>query len=113
MVDGAMATAPRTSSTHGFSILARNTNGRMVNMSIIGRHKTYEELQEQMQKVINNVAEQLKRDAVSTLVTKDEHVRHCSITIDLDFRMIPTITYSKESYVTPITALMDYEMERQ
>ena len=34
MVDGAMATAPRTSSTHGFSILARNTNGRVVNMDL-------------------------------------------------------------------------------
>lgn len=34
MVDGAMATAPRTSSTHGFSTLVRNTNGRMVNMDL-------------------------------------------------------------------------------
>ena len=34
MVDGAMATAPRTSSTHGFSILVRSTNGRMVNMDL-------------------------------------------------------------------------------
>ena len=32
MVDGAMDSAPRASSTHGFSILARSTNGRMVNM---------------------------------------------------------------------------------
>ena len=34
MVDGAMATAPRTSSTLGFSILVRSTNGRMVNMDL-------------------------------------------------------------------------------
>ena len=34
MVDGAMATAPRTSSTHGFLILVRNTNGRVVNMDL-------------------------------------------------------------------------------
>jgi len=32
MADGAMDSAPRTSSTHGFSILVRNTNGRVVRM---------------------------------------------------------------------------------
>ena len=34
MVDGAMATAPRTSSTHGFITVVRSTNGRMVNMDL-------------------------------------------------------------------------------
>ena len=34
MVDGAMATAPRTSSTHGFITVVRNMNGRMVNMDL-------------------------------------------------------------------------------
>ena len=34
MVDGAMATAPRTSSTHGSITVVRNTNGRMVNMDL-------------------------------------------------------------------------------
>ena len=34
LVDGAMATAPRTSSTHGFITDVRNTNGRMVNMDL-------------------------------------------------------------------------------
>jgi hypothetical protein len=34
MVDGAMATAPRTSSIHGFLTVVRNTNGRMVNMDL-------------------------------------------------------------------------------
>ena len=29
-----MDSAPRTSSTHGFSTLARNTNGRVVNMDL-------------------------------------------------------------------------------
>ena len=34
MVDGVTATAPRKSSTHGFLMDARNTNGRMVNMDL-------------------------------------------------------------------------------
>lgn len=29
-----MDSAPRTSSTHGFSILARNMNGRVINMDL-------------------------------------------------------------------------------
>lgn len=81
-------------------------------MEITRRNKTHDELAEQMQKVINNVAEQLKRDAVPTLVIDGERVRHCSITVDIDFRMIPTITYAKESLVTPIVVVTDDVVER-
>lgn len=34
MVDGVTATAPRTSSTHGFLTVVRNTNGKVVNMDL-------------------------------------------------------------------------------
>ena len=34
MVDGAMDSAPRTSSTHGFLMDVRNTNGMVVNMDL-------------------------------------------------------------------------------
>lgn len=81
-------------------------------MAVTRRSKTHEELQEQMQEVINNVAEQLKRDAVKTLVVEDERVNHISIEIEIGYDWIPTITYSKVAHVTPIVAVTDDVVER-
>lgn len=82
-------------------------------MSFVRRGKTYEELQKQMQEVIDNVAEQLKRDAVKTLVVEDERVNHISIEIEIGYDLVPTITYSKVAYVTPIVAVTDDVVERR
>lgn len=82
-------------------------------MAVTRRSKTYEELKEQMQEVIDNVAEQLRRDAVKTLVVEGERVNHISIEIEIGYDLVPNITYNKIVYVTPIVAVTDDVVERK
>jgi hypothetical protein len=103
MVDGAMASAPTRGAIHGFS----------TSVTIIRRGKmafiklTDDELREQMQEVMDNVADQLKAEAVKTICSEGTSVpMSADITIHIGVDMIPTITYCKESYVYPAKAIL-------
>ena len=64
---------------------------------------TDEELRERMQEVIDNVADNLKKEAVNTICGEGTSVPvSADIVIHLGVDMIPTVTYAKETYIYPI-----------
>ena len=72
MVDGAMATAPRTSSTHGFLILVRNMNGRRIAM-FLGENE--------VQSLNINLSEKSKLEYIRAICAthNNEYCYFCSI----------------------------------
>lgn len=65
-----------------------------------------EELRERMQVVIDNVADNLKKEAVNTICAEETTPpKSADIIIHIGVDMIPTITYTKDVYVTPLTVV--------
>lgn len=64
---------------------------------------TDEELRERMQVVIDNVADNLKKEAVNTICAEGTTPpKSADIIIHIGVDMIPTITYAKDVYVQPL-----------
>ena len=64
---------------------------------------TDEELRVRMQEVIDNVADNLKKEAVNTIFADGTTPpKSAEILISIGIDMIPSITYSKEVYVIPL-----------
>ena len=62
-----------------------------------------EELRVRMQEVIDNVADNLKKEAVNTIFADGTTPpKSAEILISIGIDMIPSITYSKEVYVIPL-----------
>lgn len=64
---------------------------------------TDEELRKRMQEVIDNVADNLKEEAVNTICAKGTTPpKSAEILISIGIDMIPTITYTKDVYAIPL-----------
>ena len=75
---------------------------------------TNDELREQMQEVMDNIADQLKADAVKTICSEGTSVpMSADIMIHLGVDMIPTITYHKETYVYPTKVIPSKRWESE
>ena len=73
---------------------------------------TDEELRMKMQEVIDNVATQLRVEAVNTICSEGTSVPiEADIVIHVGVDMIPTITYAKETYVNPVKVVPSEEWE--
>ena len=74
---------------------------------------TNEELRMKMQEVIDNVATQLRVEAVNTICSDGTSVPiEVDIVIHVGVDMIPTITYTKETYVYPQRVILSKRYER-
>ena len=75
---------------------------------------TNDELREQMQEVVDNIADQLKADAVKTICSEGTSVpMSADIIIHIGVDMIPTITYYKETYVYPTKVIPSKRWESE
>ncbi len=73
-----------------------------------------EDLRMRMQEVIDNVASQLRVEAVNTIFAEKTTVpMSADIVIHLGVDMIPTITYTKETYVNPVKVVLSEEWEHE
>ena len=74
---------------------------------------TNEELRMKMQEVIDNVATQLRIEAVNTICSEGTTVPiEADIVIHVGADMILTITYAKETYVYPQKVILSERYER-
>ena len=74
---------------------------------------TNEELRMKMQEVIDNVATQLRVEAVNTICSEGTSAPvEADIVIHVGVDMIPTITYAKETYVYPQRVILSERYER-
>lgn len=75
---------------------------------------TNEELRMKMQEIIDNVATQLRVEAVNTICSEGTTVPiEADIVIHVGVDMIPTITYTKETYVNPVKVVPSEEWEHE
>ena len=73
-----------------------------------------EDLRMRMQEVIDNVATQLRVEAVNTICSEGTSVPiEADIVIHVGVDMIPTITYAKETYVYPQKVILSERYERE
>lgn len=64
---------------------------------------TDEELRVRMQEVIDNIADNLKKEAVNTIFADGTTPpKSIDIVIHVGFDMIPSITYTKDVYMSPL-----------
>lgn len=62
-----------------------------------------------MQELIDNIADQLKQEAVNTLCSEETSVpMSAQIVIDIGTDMIPSIAYTKTVYSYPINKISSY-----
>lgn len=70
---------------------------------------TDEELRKRMQELIDNIADQLKQEAVNTLCSEETSVpMSARIVIDIGTDMITSITYRKIVYSYPISKISSF-----
>lgn len=75
---------------------------------------TDEELRKRMQEVIDNVADNLKKEAVNTICAEGTTPpKSAEILISIGIDMIPTITYTKDVYVIPLRVVPSERFEHE
>lgn len=75
---------------------------------------TNEELRMKMQEAIDNVATQLRIEAVNTICGEGTSVpMSADIVIHLGVDMIPTVTYAKETYIYPVKVVPSERWEHE